>query len=555
MDRWDFLKVNIPKYIRNPYIAEIIICDENGNDAAKLLENFKTDKLRVYVNNKCLGAFYNKRKVVSLAIHDVVCLMDSDNFAPESYFEGFFKYLDGNPVDPLTVYMPSRTIPQAGHAGFDFRNYCHIDITIKNANSIVKSWHTIMNTGNYILSKKAFEKASLALGDEHLGEKCKALDVFLQNYLLFKQVPGITMKLIPGMEYDHIVHAGSYWITSSPSIDRSLFDNLFSEFNANYTESSLNIIIVGPGIMPIPPTGWGAVEILIWDYAKTLEKLGHTVTILNNSNLNWVVSEIKRITPDVVHIQYDNHAHISEAISSSTKLIGITSHYGYLEQPNRWGGYGNVFNSIINQKLKNLYHFVLSHGIADIYKKFGVDSNKIIVSPNGANHTLFKYNLTPLFPDRSICLGKVETRKRQYIVQSIESLYFAGNNTDIKFNSQSSRYLGEWSKEYLYENLTNYGNLVLLSDGEADPLVVKEALICGLGVVISQCATANLDLSKSFITVIPEDKISNIEYVEENIKKNREYSVKNRAAIREYGLTFTWESIVRKYVDNIKKFI
>jgi hypothetical protein len=28
----------------------------------------------------------------------------------------------------------------------------------------------------------------------------------------------------------------------------------------------LKISIIGPGIMPIPPTGWGAVEILFWDY-------------------------------------------------------------------------------------------------------------------------------------------------------------------------------------------------------------------------------------------------------------------------------------------------
>ena len=35
----------------------------------------------------------------------------------------------------------------------------------------------------------------------------------------------------------------------------------------------MKICIVGPGIMPIPPTGWGAVEILIWDYKETLEKL------------------------------------------------------------------------------------------------------------------------------------------------------------------------------------------------------------------------------------------------------------------------------------------
>ena len=43
----------------------------------------------------------------------------------------------------------------------------------------------------------------------------------------------------------------------------------------------MKISIVGPGIMPIPPTGWGAVEILIWDSKNALEALGHTVQIIN----------------------------------------------------------------------------------------------------------------------------------------------------------------------------------------------------------------------------------------------------------------------------------
>jgi hypothetical protein len=42
---------------------------------------------------------------------------------------------------------------------------------------------------------------------------------------------------------------------------------------------------------------------------------------------------------------------------------------------------------------------------------------------------------------------------------------------------------------------------VLLSDGEAHSLVIMEALAAGLGVVVSEFATANLCLAKEFITV------------------------------------------------------
>ena len=51
----------------------------------------------------------------------------------------------------------------------------------------------------------------------------------------------------------------------------------------------MRIAIVGPGIMPIPPTGWGAVEILIWDSKVALEKLGHVVKIINTQSPTEII--------------------------------------------------------------------------------------------------------------------------------------------------------------------------------------------------------------------------------------------------------------------------
>ena len=316
-------------------------------------------------------------------------------------------------------------------------------------------------------------------------------------------------------------------------------------------QERLKIAIIGPGLTPIPPTGWGAVEILIWDYAQELKKLGHEVSIINTPRENEIVSQVDEVKPDVVHIQYDNHFNVCEKIYKKAKIVGCTSHFGYLDQLNRWG-YHNYLQTFIRgikqMHHPNIYAFVLSKSIKNIYKKFEAHDNKIIITPNGANDTLFKYNEEPLYPDRSIYLAKIDYRKRQFYFQKIPSLYFAGNIADTLFNP-SINYLGEWSKDTLYSELTNYGNLVLLSNGEADPLVVKEALIAGLGVVISEYSTAGLDLSKEFITVIPESKIKDLKFVESEIIKNREYSIKNRQEIREYGLSFSWSIIVKKYEE------
>ena len=66
----------------------------------------------------------------------------------------------------------------------------------------------------------------------------------------------------------------------------------------------------------------------------------------------------------------------------------------------------------------------------------------------------------------------------------------------------------------------------------------------GLGLVISEYSAANLDTDLPFIDVVPEDKITDIEYVTNLLEKNRKVSVNMRNEIREYAKTFGWETIV-----------
>jgi hypothetical protein len=167
----------------------------------------------------------------------------------------------------------------------------------------------------------------------------------------------------------------------------------------------------------------------------------------------------------------------------------------------------------------------------------------------------FRVTDDPKHSEASIYLAKIDHRKRQFLFQKIESLYYAGNIADNRFD-QSKNYLGEWDKHTLYKNLTEYGNLVLLSDGEAHPLVCMEAFAAGLGIVVSEWATANLDLKKEFITVIPEEKVTDTKYVEEKIIENRKYSVDHRQEILDYSKQFEWCRILSDYyLPNIEKVI
>tara|TARA_B100001079_G_scaffold103933_1_gene89181 strand:- start:549 stop:1499 length:951 start_codon:yes stop_codon:yes gene_type:complete len=310
----------------------------------------------------------------------------------------------------------------------------------------------------------------------------------------------------------------------------------------------MKIVLIGPGIMPIPPTGWGAVEILVWDTKIALEKLGHEVLIINTKNGREIIDQINNFRPDFVHVHYDEFVPIVPFIQYPN---AITSHYGYLERPKMFGGYANVANEFMRVK-PNV--FCLSEGIEKVYNiMFNITNT--FVTPNGVNLNEFNYVSDPDYPDRSIYLAKIDYRKRQHLFQSIDSLWYAGNIADDRFNTKKN-YLGEWSKDRLYNELTDYGNLVLLSDGEAHPLVCMEALASGLGVVVCEWGKANLDTTKEFITVIPEDKIEDISYVEEQIIKNREYSVAHRDEIREYGEQFDWVKVIEKhYLPNVEKVI
>jgi glycosyltransferase involved in cell wall biosynthesis len=303
--------------------------------------------------------------------------------------------------------------------------------------------------------------------------------------------------------------------------------------------------------MSIPPNGWGAVESLIWDYYIELKKLGHEVQIINVQNNLEIIKQANEFKPDFVHLQYDDYAHLLQHIDCKYKAV--TSHYGYIEQYQNHPEYHHILHNFING---DFLIFCLSEGIRQVYIKLGVDPKRLYVTPNGARDDLFNYNEIPEYSDRSIYLAKIDYRKRQYIYQNINNLYFAGNCVDHRFNINKNNYLGEWSKNYLYQKLTEYGNLVLLSDGEADPLVTKEALIAGLGLVISEFATANLDLNQSFIDVIPTDKLNDIDYINNIIIKNREVCKRNRHNIRNYALAnHSWPIIIDKYCKLINNII
>jgi glycosyltransferase involved in cell wall biosynthesis len=311
----------------------------------------------------------------------------------------------------------------------------------------------------------------------------------------------------------------------------------------------MKIALIGPGIMPIPPIGWGGVEHLIWNFNNQLKKNGDDVAIINTQNLNEVVEEVNSGNFDAAHLHYDYYAAIMPYLNCKKKLI--TSHYPFLENPEP------QYLWIYDELRKCESHIVcLSNNIKKEFVKRGINENLISVLPCGIETESYSIDTcNVLYPDKSIILGKVEPRKRQSILQYKNlNIDFVGNNVDPTFDTSDPHYLGEQSKQDIMENLTAYANMILLSSGEAHPFVCLEALAAGLGLVISEQSTANLDLSKSFITVIPDNKLNDFDYLNEKIEENRNISLKMREEIRQYCAdNFDWSIIINNYKKIIEE--
>ena len=273
------------------------------------------------------------------------------------------------------------------------------------------------------------------------------------------------------------------------------------------------------------------------------------MNIVNTSNPTQIIKECNQLNPDVVHIMYDDHIVVAPYLNC--KHIYYTSHYAYITHPafeKKYTHYfKNIFQKVIQVK-KCVKLNVISNAIKDVYMQYGFPAEMINVIRNGAREDNYRYTSTPLKANKSIYLAKVELRKGQYKYQSIPNIDFVGNFHNSPFDKTNSNYLGEWTKDKLYDQLTEYGNLVLLSEGEADPLVVKEALLAGLGVVVSECSAANLDLTKQFINVVPNAYLNDLTYVKNAIDKNRQISIKCRDDIRQYANEhFAWNKIIDEY--------
>ena len=246
MDRYDsFLSIFLKEYIKNELIDEIIITDENGNDAKKISNAYPNEsKLKIFTNVSCLGPFLNKLNCCRKANNEWVALIDSDNFADKDYFQKMAKWIEETTPSPYSILSPDHTTNNTfcltdlskKYTFLDKSN--HNDIKKYNESRTNKSEQhnlsILFNLGNFVLNKQIIQDLNINENQLKLIKNRSSFDVVLFHYLCFTQF-NIKLYLVKNCGYIHNVHNDSIYLKTNQS--QLQFANYTYKLLYNYFQS------------------------------------------------------------------------------------------------------------------------------------------------------------------------------------------------------------------------------------------------------------------------------------------------------------------------------
>lgn len=317
----------------------------------------------------------------------------------------------------------------------------------------------------------------------------------------------------------------------------------------------MKILIVAGGDIPIPPPAWGGIENLIWQQAMVLKNAGHTVHILNKKRKR-TMNALKAMPwrYDVVHLHLDRFAGVWVPLSRRFRFsLIVSTHYGYAAFPHKWS---EDYRHTVGEMRPAEYLLVLSPQMKQVFLDQGF-TGLIYVLPNGIDCENMRF--APRSSKQAIVLGRIEKRKQQALIttaletHTIQVDFVGPMNSDagdFAPNGRNTHYLGEWSREQVHHDLTQYACLILLSDGEGHAGVVTEAMAAGLSLVLSPEAAHNLDLTHEWIYIVDRDKDELGDVIAQAVAENHRY----RKEIRCYcEQNFDWGVILPQYIGILEQ--
>jgi autotransporter strand-loop-strand O-heptosyltransferase len=308
----------------------------------------------------------------------------------------------------------------------------------------------------------------------------------------------------------------------------------------------MKVTHVTPGLITIPPNGWGAIEKVIWNYHLNLLNQGHESEIkyLNDVDTN----------SDIIHIHVANLA--LEAHEKGIPYVFSLHDHHVVE-------YGRN-TELYNKNLEAIKHSIISFCHAEFLVDYFVETDKLFYLSHGVDTNFFDYDGTQgLDTHKLLCLANngfaynqsIDRKGFRYAIEAAKALDLeitvAGPDNNKNFFNANSDLLGyeklnivygnpdEESIKKLYNTHSIFLHPSILEAGHPN-LTLLEAMACGLPTVGTYEGTPKIAGLRKIERDV-DSVISGIQYVVENYDNLIDEITKHRK-------DFDWSIITNRLI-------
>ena len=150
----------------------------------------------------------------------------------------------------------------------------------------------------------------------------------------------------------------------------------------------MKITQITPGLISIPPNGWGAIEKVIWNYKLQFEKMGHICDI---KYLNDVVKS----ETDIIHIHVANLA-VEANKRGIPYIFSLHDHHVFRHGKN---------SSTYQQNLEAIKGSIISFTHAEFLVDYFDDTDKLFYLTHGVDTDLFKLPKKEVGTHKLLCIA------------------------------------------------------------------------------------------------------------------------------------------------------